>query len=124
MIDGRVGSGRGHFPRDDRAALFGVDLGRLSDQPISIGAVVENTRAVVTAIAATALAGRVAWGRTAPASAQASSILAVLVAIFATRRGTRELNFLYHRAILVVLVFGLLARLTRPGRSLRLGASD
>ena len=100
------------------ALHFGLHLGPLSDQPIPVGAYVEAACGAALAIAFVALVAGITWRWPAAVGAHAFAILAVLLGIFATRLGTTELNFAYHRLILVVLVLGLLALLTRPGRAL------
>ena len=98
---------------------FGLQLGPVRDRPIPIGAEVETVCGVVMAAAAIALAFRASWDRSAAIAAYGFATLAVLLGIFATRNGTTELNFVYHRAVLALLALGLLALLTAPGRALR-----
>jgi hypothetical protein len=82
-------------------------------------AVVESLCGVCLAVAATAVMGRATWAWTAAVTAHVASMAGVALGIAALAVGaapTTELNVVYHRVILGVLVAGLVLLLSTRGR--------
>jgi hypothetical protein len=96
----------------------GVHVGSVAEPRILVASVVETVCGLSMAVAAMALTGSTrAW----PAAVAANAISAsgVVLGIVAQARGAgpTELNFVYHRAVLVVLLASLALLLTRWGRA-------
>jgi hypothetical protein len=98
---------------------LGVQPAGIAEPRILPAAIVETTCGLCLAAAAAAVFARATWAWGAAVAANGISISGVLLGILAQLRGNggTELNFVYHRTVLVVLVASLaLLLLTRRGR--------
>ena len=97
---------------------LGIHLAGIAEPRILPATIVEAVCGLCMALAAVAAFARTthAWG--AAVAANAISAGGVLLGIFAQARGNggTELNAVYHRTVLVVLVASLALLLTRRGR--------
>jgi hypothetical protein len=80
-------------------------------------AIVEGLAGVIFAVSTySALAGR-AWAWTCAICAHVFAILGFILGLIATRNGTSQFNFTYHRVMLVIFVTGLIMLLLPAGRA-------
>ncbi len=98
----------------------------LAEPQIIDATIVEELCGLFLAISASAVFTRRSWAWPAAIAAHAFTVAGVLLGIGALAPGlgpTTELNYVYHRVILVVLVAGLALLSTPIGRA-ALGRSD